>query len=337
MYFHPPNFSLPLLAGTLIAAALSVEAQQPATNAGRSIVFSSSDKARVSSNSTPSSTKSSPPKFRDRFQAASPFSTFNTLPSAPPPVLSEERQLPKRLDRRKDWVFMTPAEILGVATPEKILGIQERDAAGQPKNPTLIERYNERQRIKTSGTNDWSFYKNPAPFRNSSGDRNNRTNTSSFNPTDNGLENLRSTIFSRLNATPDDDLFAGQNADSDRSKLSGSPASNPAQQADMAQFRQLLEPGFSPATAATLSPDRTAFSHPLASPASGAVQPLVNPFGASFAPLSNGIGRPAGLQPLPGVTRQTSTQPAITPPWAPQPPPWLSQTPQPFVIPQRKF
>jgi hypothetical protein len=105
----------------------------------------------------------------------------------------------------------------------------------------------------------------------------------------------------------------------------------------MDQFRQLLEPGVFPATAATLSPGRTAFSQPQTSSASDTTQPLVNPFGASFTPLSSGIGKPVGLQPLPGVTRQTSTQPAITPSWAPQPPPWMSQTPQPFVIPQRKF
>jgi len=337
MYSHPANFSLPSLAGAWMAVALSVGAQQPATNAGQSIIFSSLDNSGVSSNPTPFSTKSSSLNFRDSLQSASPVPTFNDLSAAPPPPPGEGQQLQKLLDRRKNWVFMTPAEILGVMTPEKILGIQEHDAAGQPKNPTPIERYNERQQIKTARTNDWSFSKNPTPFRNSSGDRNDRTNTVLFNPADGGLENPRSTIFGRLNAAPNDDLFAGQNADSDRSKLSGFPVPNPAQQADMDQFRQLLEPGFLPATAAMPSPGRTAFSQPQTSPASGTTQPLVNPFGASFTPLSSGIGNPAGLQPLPGVTRQTNTQPAITPSWAPQPPPWMSQTPQPFVIPQRKF
>jgi hypothetical protein len=312
MYFHPANSSLPLLAGALMAVALSVEAQQPATNAGQSIIFSSPDNGGVSSNLTSFSTKSSSPiNFRDGFHSASPVPTFDNPSAAPPPVSGERQLLQKRLERRTDWVFMTPAEILGVTTPEKIPQTQERDAAGQPKNPS--------------------------PFRNSSGDRNNRTNTASFNPADSGLENPRSTIFSRLNAAPNDDLFTGQNADSDRPKLFGSPAPNPSQQADMDQFRQLLEPGVFPATAATLSPGRTAFSRPQTSSASDTTQPLVNPFGASFTPLSSGIGKPAGLQPLPGVTRQTSTQPAITPSWAPQPPPWMSQTPQPFVIPQRKF
>jgi hypothetical protein len=40
---------------------------------------------------------------------------------------------------------------------------------------------------------------------------------------------------------------------------------------------------------------------------------------------------------LPTITGQNSIQPAITPAWTPQAPPWMSQGPQPFVIPQRKF
>jgi hypothetical protein len=311
MYFHPANFRLPLLAGVLTAAVLSVEAQQPVTNTGQSIIFSSPDNSRSSSNPTSFSTKLSSPNFRDSFQSASPAPTFDDLSAAPPPVPGGGQQ-PQRLpERRKNWAFSTPAEILGVTTPEKNQKIQERDAAGQPKNPTSSQ--------------------------NSPGDRYNRTNNTSFNPADSGLENPRSTIFSRMNAALNDDWFSSQNADSDRSKLSGPPAPNPAQEADMDQFRQLLEPGFSPATEATLSPGRTALSQPQISPASGTTQPLVNPFGASFTPLSSGLGKPAGLQPLPGVTRQTSTQPAITPSWAPQPPPWMSQTSQPFVMPQRKF
>jgi hypothetical protein len=337
MCFHPANFSLPLLAGALAVAALSVKAQQPATNAGQSIIFSSPDNGVASSNLTSFSIKSSSPNLRDSFQNESPVPTFNNPSIAPPPAADEGQQLQRRLERRKDWVFMTPAEILGVTPPEKVLGIQERNAAGQPKNPTPIERYNERQQTKAAGTNSWSFSENPTPFQNSSGDRNNRTNTASFNPADSGLKNSWSTIFSQLNAAPNDDLFASQNADLDRSKLPGSPAPNPARQAGMDQFRQLLEPGFSPATVATLSPDRTAFSKPQTSPAFGSPQPLVNPFGASFTPLSSGIEKPAGLQPLPGVTRQTSAQPVMTPSWAPQQPPWMLQTPQPFVIPQRKF
>ena len=40
---------------------------------------------------------------------------------------------------------------------------------------------------------------------------------------------------------------------------------------------------------------------------------------------------------LPGITGQAGGQSAFTPSLAPQLPPWMLQTPQPFVVPQRKF
>ena len=49
------------------------------------------------------------------------------------------------LDRRNNWMLLTPAEILGQVTPEKMLGIPERDAFGQRKYSTALERYTERQ------------------------------------------------------------------------------------------------------------------------------------------------------------------------------------------------
>ena len=342
MYFYPANFRLPFLAGAYLAVALSVEAQQPATNAGQSIIFSSPDNGVVSSNLALFPTKSSPlSNSRDGFQNASPISTFDNPSDAPLPAPSEGQQLPRLLERRNDWIFMTPAEILGVTTPEKILKVQERDAAGRPKNLTPIERYNERQQAKNSGTNDSHYSRNSTPFGDFSGDRNNRTNAVSFNPTDSGLKNLRPTIFNRsLNAAPNNNPFANPNDELGWSKLVGlpaqSPAPNPAQQADMEQFKRLLEPGFSPAAPTMLSPGGTTFQ-PQTLSSSGSIQPLGNPVGASFTPLNSGIGKPSGLESLPGVTGQAATPSAMTPSWAPQPPPWMSQTPQPFVIPQRKF
>jgi hypothetical protein len=342
MYFRPANFSLLLLAGVCMAVTLSVAAQQSATNAGQSIIFSSPDNGGDSSNLAPLATQfSSPLNIQDNFQSASSIPALDNPPAAPPPTPGEGQQLQRLLERRRDWIFMTPAEILGVTTPEKILQIQERDAAGQPKHLTPMERYNEREQAKNSGTNDSYSYSKSMPFADFSGDRNNHTNAVSFNPADNGLRNLRSTIFSRpLNATPNNNLFANPNGETAWSKLVGFPASspvpNPAQQADMEQFKRLLEPGFSPAAPTTLSPGGTAFHQPQTLSA-GNFQPLVNPAGTSFTPLNSGIGKPSGLESLPGATGQAATQPTMTPSWLPQPPPWMSQTPQPFAVPQRKF
>jgi hypothetical protein len=66
-------------------------------------------------------------------------------------------------------------------------------------------------------------------------------------------------------------------------------------------------------------------------------RPLVNPLGHSFTPLQSSIGRPTGITPLPGITgpykipapAKSSTQAQL--------PPWLSDSPQPFSPPQRRF
>jgi hypothetical protein len=334
MYFRPANFSLPFLTGVCMAVGLSTEAQQPATNAGQSIIFSSPDNGGVSSNlASPATQSLSPLNFQDNFQSASPVPAFDNPSAAPPPALGEGQQLQRRLERRKDWVLMTPAEILGVTTPEKILQIQERDAAGQPKNLTPLERYNERQQTKNARTNDSYLPDRSTPSKNFLGDRNNHTNAVSFNPADNGLKNLRSTLFNNLFANPGEGTVWSKLAD----LPAPLPAPNPVQQADMDQFRQLLERGLSPTPVTTLAPGGTTFFQPQTLPASGFTRPLANPAGASFTPLSSGIGKPAGLESLPGITGQVGSQSAFTPSLAPQLPPWMSQTPQPFVVPQRKF
>jgi hypothetical protein len=174
------------------------------------------------------------------------------------------------------------------------------------------------------------------------GDGNNHTNAVSFNPADDGLKNPRSTIFNNsLNATPNNGFFANPGEGTVWSKLVDLPvplpAPDPVQQADMDQFRQLLERGSLPTAATTFAPGGPTFFQPQTLPASGSTQPLANPAGASFIPLSSGIGKPAGLESLPGVTGQADSQSAFIPSLVPQAPPWMSQTPQPFVVPQRKF
>ncbi len=107
---------------------------------------------------------------------------------------------------------------------------------------------------------------------------------------------------------------------------------DPEQVAAMDRFRQLLNPAPAPTTEA--SPDNTYFSTTKTSPA---VDPYLNqpdyvpnPAGASYTPLTSGIGKPNGLDPLPGIVTPGTT-PALTPAWAPQPAPWLSKGRSRFV------
>jgi hypothetical protein len=224
----------------------------------------------------------------------------------PPPVAltispAEQAQLQDLSDRRKNWILLTPAEILGTTTPEKILGIQEHDAAGQPKNLTAVERYTERQnQMLSANTNAFQngIRLRPGIF----------PGTAAINPTDStpsmvDWKTRRSWRTPALNSRPDNRTLAGPNQNGDRSKLFDSPtplpAPNPAQQLNLERFRQLLGSSPSPAPAATPSSNDKLFSLPEMSPDVKLDQPSLNPIGASFTPLNSGVGKPASLPTLP--------------------------------------
>jgi hypothetical protein len=240
---------------------------------------------------------------------------------------------------------MTPAEIMGV-TPEKMFNLPKQNADGQREESlTPMGRYLERQSQPARTNSYFSLPDDSSSSQGFWGNGNDRTNGVSSNPIGSGFGNGRSTLLSQfLKAAPDENSFVSPNEDPGWSKKFGSPATTPApapnsaQQASMDQFRQLLDPNSAPITAATtLSDSTTSFKAQTVLSDADSTQPLVNPMGASFAPLSSGIGEPASLTPIPSITRQISVQPSATPTWAPQPAPWMSTAPQPFAVPQRKF
>jgi hypothetical protein len=336
------NLSKPVVALLVIAMGamvLSTAAQQ----SGQSIIFSappSDDAQSVTPSLTPPS--SQPLTLPSTMQApVSPFgySMPNNRLILPPPQANaaEQQRMKQLLDDRKNWTLMTPEEIFGATTTQKPA---ERDALGQEKNQTQLERYLERENQSLTGrTNGW---------------RNDRAN-SSWDPAH--AQDRTSPFDSRRNDTTDAsqnfdlnrlfngrrniDAAANQNGNASWDALNTAPPPAPVkpnleQQAAMERFRQLLEP--SPAPVAESSPNSRFFSAPKPAADPFITQPafVANPAGASFTPLSSGISRPAGLTPLPGITTPVS-HPTAAPSWAPQPPPWASQTPQPFASPQWKF
>ncbi len=337
---------MPLLAVAVLAPALSLEAQGLATNGWKPIIFSSPDNAEISSNLTSlSSQRTAPADFKSVFEDTAPMPAFDHFSPGPSPAPREDRRYHKSPNERDEWVFMTPAEIMGVA-PDKMFNHSSSDEDNQREGSlSPMERYVERQNQPARTNSDSFSPDNSVSPQGFWGAGNGRTNGGSANPINRGgFGDLRSTTLNQSpNDAPDDDnSFANPKGDSVWSKLLGSPAATPApgpdvvqqQQADMDQFQQLLNPG----SATTISPGGTTFPQPQSSPsASDSTQPLANPVGASFTPLYSGIGEPASLTPLPGITRQPSLQPVTAPTWAPQPAPWMSQTPQAFALPQRKF
>ena len=345
---RPCNLKWALLGAlAVLAAAPFVGAEPPATNAWKSIIFSTPDNNVISSNLNSPSTQPVPPANLEGslFDSTTPALSFSFGPAQVPDT--GRRRVQKKSDDRSDWVFQTPEEIMGV-TPDQIVSNDKRSDNGRQKNLTPLERYLEgRNPVSKSRTN-------PSAERNYWKDESGQTNGDDYaaDSMNSGLENLQSSTSpgQPLNAASStvagNSLFAKPNADSVWSGFLGTPAPQPApnpvtvaqQQADMDQFRHLLNPAFVPVGAPTaLSDSGSSFKSQINLPVSSSTQPLANPIGASFAPLNSGIGQPAPLTQLPGITGQANLQPALTPAWAPQPAPWTLPTPQPFTIPQRKF
>jgi hypothetical protein len=249
--------------------------------------------------------------------------TANTrLPSPLPTTILPEQ------NPRANWALMTPAEIMGVVTPEQILKIPERDAAGRPKNTTALERFYERQ--DQARTNDGTgFLSGTPPLRwEFPGDENEPLKASGFNPAGSGLLNPAQQLNNPFQKPANAD---GQNGYSGWTKISISPPApvqNPARVQDMADFEKLLEPSQPPKPASASSGERfnsapqnlqgSVFSRPANSP------------DTTLGQFNKGIAA------LPGMPGQ-SVLPTVTavPDWKPQPAPWMSKKPKPDVIPKR--
>ncbi|MGD0086272.1 MAG: hypothetical protein ABSC24_04005 [Verrucomicrobiota bacterium] len=341
-------FSLrwPPLALAVWAVVSAVDAQSTATNAWKPIIFSSPDNHEVSSNLKSLSTQPvAPANLQGLFQDTSPLPSFNDF--GPAPVPDTGRRIHKSANEHQDWVFMTPAEIMGVA-PDQLSRDRKRDTNDKSENLSPMERYLARQnpsaRLKNNSPDHPFGSRN---FWEADNGQTNGDNNDGSDQNDNGLADPRlATAFNpSASGAPDNNLLGAPNTDSPWSKASGDSASpwvpNSVQQRvdlEQAQFQQLLNPGAVPVTAATSLPERTTSLNAQSTVlGSDSTEPLVNPIGASFTPISSGIGRPVGLAPLPGITGPASIPAITTPAWAPQPAPWTSQTPQPFAIPQRKF
>ncbi len=227
---------------------------------------------------------------------------------------------------------MTPEEIMGVPTPEKILGITESAPGGTPKKQSAEERYMERQgRQQNSRTNAVAANAfQPAP--NFFGNQDFQWNPNLLNSRNNDPENPTAMNPFMDNATANNAGF-NQNTAAQwlRSPAPRVTTPTPEQQAAMDQFRKLLEPRSPPPSAAGTADN---FSAPRTRP-----DPFVGNsplIGAPSAPTAGAIGMPARVAPLPGILGQTNA-PAAPPSWKPELPPWMSSAPQPGVIPQRKF
>jgi hypothetical protein len=335
------DFSFSNLKGWLLVAgvtAASFAQAQTWMPQGQPILFSAPDDGDVVSNA-PSLSSQPPatPVFEGLVHAPGPGFNFKTpaatstrlpAPVSAPTISADEA------DRRVNWALMTPAEILGVATPEEALNIPQSDAAGQPENPTAVERFYERQ--NQMQTNAAGFLPDTASvyggFQDDFQDGEaGRLNANVFNPSGGEFGNPAQSADTFQTPAPNNGAASGQNGDGGWSKIFISaetkPAQSPAQVEDMAEFQKLLEPS-QPSKSSSDSSGDGLFSVPQ-TPTFG--RPL-NPAGLS-GQFNNGIG---GYPALPSGVGQNDV-PAVTavPDWKPQLPPWMLRGPQPGVFPKR--
>jgi hypothetical protein len=325
----------------MLALGFSASAQQ-------AIQFTkpaSSDPATPANTYTPAPHKA-PSDFnapKSIFGDDGPTASFDILPGSPPPVLPNaySQQWQKFFQNRKNWALMTPEQVLGVPTPESILGLTPaQDAKLSPE-----ERFLQRQdrQSPTSATNGLprlsaafgrdedqaGVFLDPIDRRQLADPS--RGAISSATPS--GPGRLVNAFLSADSANPaEPNQAANATWASPFGFPQSTPKSTPEQLETMARFRALMEPPAQEkqSAAANLLLPRTATPDP-----NMQAQPAFNPIGRSFKPLENDITKPTGITPLAGVTGPQP--PAAKKPAAVQPPPWLSQSPQDTTLPQRQF
>ncbi len=278
------------------------------------------------------------------FGERNPVANFDALPGSPVPnaaAAANAAQWRKFLEGKKNWTLMTPEEILGIPTPEKILGIP--DPRDDPKL-SAEERFLQRreQREAAGATNalrrpDASHRREDSanPDASHPADGHRRSAQMPGDSTGDPTKNLN-LLFNNLNPNLRADL--NRKPDSVWASSFGLPEPlpkpTPEQLEGMDRFRALMEP-FAPEK--TPEAARLAYQQPVAAPNPNMqAQPAFNPAGSSFKALESGIGKPTGITPLPGLTGPHPA-PAKKTPALVQPPPWMSDSPQPFAAPQRQF
>lgn len=339
-----PFINFRWLAAAVMAWAMLLPAH--AQQSGQSIIFSSPQNDEASANA-PALTP--PAGALPNFPSAPsglPGMNFNPPSGAeefPRPQMispSERWRLQQLQQDKKNWMLLTPAEILGVNTPEKILGVTERDASGQEKRLTPLERYwNRQNEAHTPVTNAFQMGGSLGRW-----DLPGQAEANGANPPVlRGLD-TKSIWDKLMNSAPDaaaaEAARQNQNGASVWQKLLGDTppepmkAPSPAKLAAAARFQQLLG-----ATAPSAAPPATRATYSSRSITSDPIfgEQKINPAGASYTPLSSGIGVPMGVAPLPGIVTAPLPAAIATPAWAPQLPPWQSGKSDMFAVPQRKF
>ena len=139
------------LAALAFTAVLVCTAEAGSRQQGRSIEFSQPKSFEVMTNLQQLATKKDSLKQleEDLYQPLQTFTPKSSLegvvaplPRAPAPSAIQSKRAKELLERRRDWVFMTPEDLLAAPTVEQILKTPEYGPDGYPKKDLpAMERY----------------------------------------------------------------------------------------------------------------------------------------------------------------------------------------------------
>ena len=270
---------------------------------------------------------------------AAPRQFFNDYtPSLPPPrpifFGNQDAAAQEALNRRKNWILLTPEQIFGLQTPDEIFGLKKSDSG---KNLSLEEQFllRESRPVASAATNGGSgvaSWRDAANLFENKPDDRTVFSRSVFSQPDNRVQPDSTRYFKQfLNAKTDYSQLKNEpkpaTAWSSVFSQPPTPKPTPEQQADLQRFRAMLEPvapsDKTPAVKSGLFSTTTPETGPIFQP-----QPVFNPAGRSVALLKDDITRPVGIKPLPAISGPENFTPAPRPAWQAQLPPWLRDGPQ---------
>jgi len=257
-----------------------------------------------------------------------------SLPMPAPVVVNNNNDASVRdaLNRRKNWTLLTSEQILGIQTPEEILKVPDRTGE---KNLSLEEQYllRESRSEMTAATNAragaalWRMSEDNSLF----GNKDKTDQNGSFRSSPQKME-LGTRTFGQLIKPTETTAQTDTKTRSIWSSVFTQPsqpeltdAQMAEQKASMEGFRALMEPSSPPdqtPVATHMSVAAKSAPNPFLQPA-----PAVNPAGRAITPLANSFSRPAGINPLPGISTAPAKPVATRPSWQAQPPPWLQSGP----------
>ncbi|HEY4417553.1 MAG TPA: hypothetical protein VGO57_17810 [Verrucomicrobiae bacterium] len=126
------------------------------------------------------------------YRAPAAALNMGSSPTIPMPSISANPNWQKAVDRRKNWMLMTPEEVMGVPTPEKMFGLPDKDQLLTPEQRFLKRQEDARADLSSSDANNSS-----SGFGSKSKDDNNPFG-----------QNKSDSLFSRNNNDSDADSFA---------------------------------------------------------------------------------------------------------------------------------